>query len=432
MPAPAPDDRPVPPIAVVMPSLNQAAFIDEAVASVMSQPVPGLQLLVQDGGSTDDTPARLHALAQRHPGLAWVAEPDDGPAQALNRAFARALASGAPVVGWLNSDDAYAPDALPRALAHLAAHADQVAVYGEAEHVDAAGRAIGRYPTRGPDGPLEDWRDGCPVCQPTMLLRRETLQALGPLDESLRTAFDYDLWLRLFRRFPGRVGFVPAVQARSRLHAGAITLRQRERVAMEGLQVVHRHFGAAPGHWLLTHVAEATAACPFDAKPAAVRQRLLELADQASPWLGPGGADVLRQAMQATAAWRLLHDGLALDVSVDGWAGPRLAMRLKQRAAGQAPVGALRLRGRMAWPRPWRWRLRLAVWHGERELAATHVVWRRRFDLRIPVAGLPPEAGLTLELRCDGFFVPADVLAHSHDTRRLSVLIESAELLTLL
>jgi hypothetical protein len=421
------DTATAPTLAVVMPSLDQGAFIDEAVASVLTQPVAGLRLWVQDGGSHDDTPARLQALARRFPGLGWAQAPDDGPAQALNRAFARALDSGAPVIGWLNSDDAYTPGALPRALQHLAENPGHVAVYGEAEHVDAAGRPIGRYPTRGPAEPLDSWRDGCPVCQPTMLLRREALQALGPLDESLRTAFDYDLWLRLFRRFPGRIGFVPAVQARSRLHAGAITLRQRERVALEGMQVVHRHFGAAPGHWLLTHAAEAAAAVPFERSAAAVQAHLLALADRAAPWLAPGGLAALKAGLQASAPWRLMREGLGTGVHADGWSGPTLQLRLRQPADPQAAIGRLRLHGRHAWPRPGRLRLGLRAWLGGHELAHTTVWWRRRFELDMTLPPQGPGTDLVIEVRASHSFVPASRVAGSTDTRRLAFVVEAIE-----
>jgi hypothetical protein len=72
----------------------------------------------------------------------------------------------------------------------------------------------------------------------------------------LKTAFDFYYWLRAFSFFPERIGFVDAVQASSRLHDGCITLRNRRRVMLEGMQLLSAHFGAAPQHWVLTYADE--------------------------------------------------------------------------------------------------------------------------------------------------------------------------------
>ncbi len=183
-----------------MPTRNHVDFIAQAIASVVAQGIDGLELIVQDGASTDGTQALLAEMAEQHAGLHWLSEPDAGPAEAVNRAIARARA---PVIGWLNSDDLYTPGAIARALDHLGRHPDHVMVYGEGEHIDASGRVIGRYPTRGPQTPLEAWADGCHICQPTAFFRREAFDALGGLDTTLRTAFDYDFWLRLLKRYSG-------------------------------------------------------------------------------------------------------------------------------------------------------------------------------------------------------------------------------------
>jgi glycosyltransferase involved in cell wall biosynthesis len=160
-----------PAISVVTPTLNQARYIDAAVESVLSQPVPGPELVVQDGGSTDCTPAQLAALQARHPArLRWSSGADQGPADAVNRAVAQARG---PIIGWLNSDALYAPGAVAGAFDDFAQHPERVLVCGEGEHIDAGGRPLGPYPTRGPDAPLAAFADGCHLSQPTACFRRD-------------------------------------------------------------------------------------------------------------------------------------------------------------------------------------------------------------------------------------------------------------------
>ncbi len=414
---------------VVMPTRDQARHVDAALDSILLQGGCVERVLVQDGGSRDGTLERLQQRQREDSRIEVLSAPDDGPADALNRVFARALAAGASTIGWLNSDDLYTPGAVGRALAHLEAHPALVAVYGEGEHIDADGQPLGRYPTRGPDEPRSHWRDGCPVCQPTMFLRREALQALLPLDTGLRTAFDFDLWCHLFAAYPGRIGRLDAVQALSRLHADGITTRLRQQVVLESMAVVHRHFGSAPPHWLATHVGESLADCPFSITTEALQAQWQALAARAAPFLAPGGVDEARRLMQATRTWQLMRPGFVAAVSADGWAGPELELRLRQRAPPGRPVERLRLRGRHAWPRPGRWRLRVGATLDNRVLATTVAWWRRRFVLDIPVPVCEPGVDLVFRLHADDHFVPARVNAGSNDHRRLAYQVEAVELL---
>lgn len=405
-----------------MPTRNQAGFLPDAVASVLEQAegiASDLELVVTDGASTDGTPEVLAALAERHPGrIRWVSEPDSGPADAVNKAVRMA---DAPIVGWLNSDDLYAPGAAARALAALQAHPDWVMVYGEGEHVDLHGASLGRYPTRPPETPLSAWRDGCHICQPTAFFRRATFLDLGGLDTGLRAAFDYEFWLRLFKACPGRIGFLRELQALSRLHDEGITLRMREQVAMEGMEVVHRHLGAAPPHWLVTHVGEALRACPFEADADAVRAHLLALADRAASWLMPGTVDALKRQMKAHRAWQLMRADFAADVHPDGWAPPTLAIRVRQRSP--QPYRGLRLWCRHASPGGGRLTLHTegleAGWQGGCSRPGP-------FQLSIPLPPRPGEA-LSFRLVADRHFVPADSQPGSQDRRALAFQVDAVE-----
>jgi glycosyltransferase involved in cell wall biosynthesis len=411
-----------PVLSVVMPTRNQAAFIERSVASVLaqSQDLDGhLELVVADGASTDGTCEILAGLAARYPGqLSWRSEPDRGPADAVNRAVARARA---PVIGWLNSDDLYAPGAAARALERLQREPELVMVYGEAEHIDANDRPIGRYPTLPPDEIERAWADGCALCQPTAFFRREVFARLGGLDESLRTAFDFDLWLRLFKAYPGHIGHVSALQARSRLHAGAITMRMRESVAMECIALIHRHVGPAPVHWLLTFADELLRDCPFEIEADAARARLLALAEQARHQLAPGGADEFRSRLEQHAGWRIARPAWAADVSADGWAHRELAIRLRQ---PDRPYRRLRLRGRHASPRGGP--LQLALSTSSQGFVYRHRVPRNGpFEFTVTLPETEPR--VTFTLQSDPCFVPRDVSAGSTDSRALAFLIESID-----
>jgi glycosyltransferase involved in cell wall biosynthesis len=271
-------------VSVVMPTLNQARFIDDAIASVLGQSHAHLELVVADGGSTDGTQALLERWQRRDPRLHWFSGPDTGPADALNKGMRAARGT---LVGWLNSDDLYTEGAVERAVAGLSRRPDWIAVYGRARHVDADGRALGDYPTKAPPVDAADFLDGCFVCQPTLFFRRTLYVMLGEFDSSLQTAFDFEYWLRLFTSLPGRIGFVDSVQALSRLHDACITRRMRRAVALEGLRVLRRHLRRAPAHWVETHIGEILAGTPAaDAGPAQ-RAEIAGFIEEAAACLAP-------------------------------------------------------------------------------------------------------------------------------------------------
>ena len=241
-------------VSVVMPSFNQARFIDEAIESVLTQDYDAVELIVADGGSTDGTSRRLAEAAGRDARLRWWSRPDDGPAFALNAAIRAARGT---LIGWLNSDDLYAPGALTRMAALFEADPALMLAYGEARHIDAGGGDLGPYPTLRPEVGRARFSAGCFVCQPTVVFKAVMPHLIGDLDERLSASFDLDYWLRAFGAFEGRIGFADAVIARSRLHDACITQRQRRTVAVEGIRVTARHLGRASSHWMTTYLEEA-------------------------------------------------------------------------------------------------------------------------------------------------------------------------------
>jgi len=415
-------ELPAPRVSVVMPTLNQGRFIEEAVRSVLGARRPDVELVVADGGSSDGTLSRLSALADEFDGLLrWASQPDGGPAQAVNRAVARTRGA---LIGWLNSDDLYTEGAIERALAHFERTPSDVMAYGEGDHVDEHGSYLERYPTLPPTASLDAFRQGCFICQPTAFFRRDAFDAVGGLDTSLRASFDFDLWLRLFKAYPGRIGFVEQVQALSRLHEAGITLSQRGRVAREGLTVLGRHLGWAPPEWALTWLEELCAQHPFHAQQLSMHEALEGLARDCADALGPSGLAELDRRLAADARLRLSTPQSYVGVHVDGWAGPTLEVRVLQQPTCWR---RLRLIGRHVLEGAGPLRLELASPEGARE--ALVVDDPGPFFLDIDLCALGPGARAVYRLQCGQGFVPARTEPGSADTRILSYRIEGAELM---
>ena len=203
------DGSPWPTFSIVTPSLNQAAYIEDALASVANQGYPGLEHVVADGGSTDGTLEILQGAS----GVTWESEPDAGQADAVNKGFQKATGE---ILGWLNADDFYEPGAVHAAADFLARNPDVDVVYGDCLYLyQQTGREELRL-VRSRQFDLDFLLNGgCYIHQPATFLRRIAL-ADQRLDEKLRYAMDYDLWVRLARG-GRRFAYLPTVLATFRI-----------------------------------------------------------------------------------------------------------------------------------------------------------------------------------------------------------------------
>ena len=220
-------------VSIVTPSLNQANYLREALESVRAQTHTPIEHIVIDGGSTDGT---LDILAE-YDGLRWVSEPDRGQSHALNKGFA--LAQGE-ILGWLNADDAYEPDAVEQAVAAIR-DTGAALVYADVTRVNDNGVNPRRIRSR-PE--FEIWTElnlGCGVYSPAVFFTRVALDTVGQLDESLHLTMDYDLWLRIGKRYS--VSHVDAIWAVQRIHDEAKTIRHFDDFWPERLAVSRRHGG---------------------------------------------------------------------------------------------------------------------------------------------------------------------------------------------
>ena len=274
------ENRPL--VSVIMPSLNQVEFISQSIETVLKQFYQEIELIVADGGSTDGTVELLKDWATCDDRLNWSSQMDSGPAEALNRALGQVSGT---IVGWLNSDDLYVSDTVARAVKAFSENPNWIMLYGHGRHVDSQGRFISSYPTLPPAGPLNRFASSCFICQPTVFFKRSMHVLLGDLDINLKTAFDFDYWLRAFRAFPERIGFVDEVQAESRLHDACITKTMRRTVALEGLRVVARHLGHAPIHWITTYIEELLDADTEEFVNGDLREHILMTLSQAENYL---------------------------------------------------------------------------------------------------------------------------------------------------
>ena len=231
-----------PKISIVTAVLNRARSIERALASVREQGYPDVEHVVVDGGSTDGTVEIL----ERSEGIRWISEPDEGLADAMNKGIA--MASG-DWIGWLNSDDYYLPGALEKVAEAAVSHADARWITGLCRIIDADDRETRTAITAYKNWLLRHYSFRLYLTQnfvscPSTFVRKDAYEAVGPLDSRYRISMDYDVFLRIARRWEPVV--LDEELAVFRMEEGTLSVAGFEQQFVEHREQARRHGAGHP------------------------------------------------------------------------------------------------------------------------------------------------------------------------------------------
>jgi glycosyltransferase involved in cell wall biosynthesis len=212
-------------ISIVVPSLNQGPYLEETLSSVLDQGYPDVELIVIDGGSTDNSVEILRRYSKH---LAfWVSEPDRGQTDAINKGLNRASGE---IWSYLNSDDLLLPGALStmtRAFKDPAVRwaggvsdiFDRNGPRGEIRPRPVASARHYLTPWNRPDKYIFP-------CSNVTFYRRDVLAELGGFDESYKFCMDIEFDVRLAMKTGQAPHLIDAPLGRWRWHSDSKTMRE--------------------------------------------------------------------------------------------------------------------------------------------------------------------------------------------------------------
>ena len=228
-------------MSVVIPTYNQAAYLRASIDSVLAQAYRGIEVVVVDDGSTDETPDILASYGER---IRAIRQTNRGAASALNRGI---IESRGKYVCWLSSDDAFLPDKVARQVAAFDADPGLGLSFTGFDTIDSTGSFIAdrsEIQWRHPDLYVSVfWAN--PINGSTVMMPRAVFDEVGPFNETLRADVDAEMWFRVLARH--RAAHIPGVLLHYRVHDKALSADRglmhrskttvRERVLREGVLV---------------------------------------------------------------------------------------------------------------------------------------------------------------------------------------------------
>ena len=215
-----------PQISVVITSYNQREYLSEAIESVIQQTLRPSEIIVADDCSTDGSIDLIQDYAARHPGwIKAVIQPRNlGVARNRNRALAQVSGD---LVSFLDGDDRFLPRKLQREYETYRTRRGVQIVYSNIYYLDETGQrsrlwAEGVAP---PEGEVfthvlgRNYPRG--MTFRNELVDTECIREVGGYDESLPRYGDWDLLIRLTRRF--RTAYCPEPLTVYRLHSDSLS-----------------------------------------------------------------------------------------------------------------------------------------------------------------------------------------------------------------
>jgi glycosyltransferase involved in cell wall biosynthesis len=214
-----------PKVSVIIATYNMAQFLGDAIASVLAQTVPDLEVVIVDDGSKDNT-AEVIAKFASDPRVHYHKQANSGQTKAKNVGVRHSRGT---YIAFCDADDLWLPDKLERQLPLFDAEGKVGVVYSRNRRILTEGE-------HAPEADENVYYSGEVTPQlfyfnfisfGTAIVRRRCIDEFGAFDEQFRMGIDWDLWLRISTRY--QIRFLDAVTYLYRVWPGQMSTNWRGR-----------------------------------------------------------------------------------------------------------------------------------------------------------------------------------------------------------
>ena len=190
----------LPLVSIVIPSYNRSYIVTDAIESAQNQTYKNIEIILIDDGSTDET--KQLVIKQFGDAVTYVYKQNGGASSARNLGINR---SNGKYIAFLDSDDDWGKTKISKQVDYMENNAEYGMVLCEVNIFDANGKcsttslsAQGFYQN---GWVFESFLKNMIITCSCMFIRNNVFNEIGMFDESLETAEDKDLMLRISAKF---------------------------------------------------------------------------------------------------------------------------------------------------------------------------------------------------------------------------------------
>ncbi|MFB2837627.1 glycosyltransferase [Floridanema evergladense] len=230
----------MPIISVIIPTYNAEKTIQKTIESVLNQTFTNFELIIINDGSQDATREILSRILDSR--LKVFSYPNAGLAASRNRGIYHASSQ---YISFLDADDLWTPDKLEAQLQALQNNSQAAVAYSWTDCIDESGQFLRRGYYISASGNvykkllLTNFLEN----GSNPLIRKEAFDKVGGFDESLNSAEDWDMYLRLAACY--NFVAVSSVQILYRISATSMSTNV-SRMETACLQVINKTFNQSP------------------------------------------------------------------------------------------------------------------------------------------------------------------------------------------
>jgi len=214
-------------------TLNSGKYLQKTIESVLAQDYSSRELLIVDGGSTDNT---IEIIKSYGDSVRWISRKDRGISDAMNRGIKMAKGS---IISHLHSDDIYRPHTLSHVFSLFCSQPEVMWICGGGEYIDQNGTRIKRIKPR--KYSYRELKRLNILFHPSVFIRRAVFDRVGFFDLNLKYTMDYDMWLRIGKDFEPLQ--TDEILACFRVHSGSISSAENLKAFDEECRVRLKNFG---------------------------------------------------------------------------------------------------------------------------------------------------------------------------------------------
>jgi len=195
-------------ISIITTNFNTDKYLEQAILSVLNQKGDfDLEYIITDGGSRDNSLNIIRKYDKEvgegkwgsHIEFKYISEKDSGQSDGINKGLRMATGD---IVAFLNADDLYIEGTFEKVVKYFKDNPDCMWLTGYCRIIDENNKEIRKYVTQYKNRKLNSFSlnqlliENC-ISQPSTFWRKELMDKVGYLDESLHYSMDQDYWARM-------------------------------------------------------------------------------------------------------------------------------------------------------------------------------------------------------------------------------------------